>query len=59
MSTENLEYLALASRTYREAKAMRDRMIRAARKDGATLRSLAEVTGLTPQGVKLICERSP
>jgi hypothetical protein len=54
---ENLEQLAIASRASREAKAIRDTLIIRARQDGATLRTLAEVTGLTPQGVKLICDK--
>lgn len=54
---ENLEYLALASLSVGEAIAIRDRLLLRCRQDGHSLRVLAEASGLSPQGVKLILDR--
>ena len=42
---------ALVSRTAAEERSERDRIIRIARREGATLRALAEATGLSPQTI--------
>ncbi len=46
---------ALASRRAAEELAARDRIVRIARREGATLRSLAEATGLSRQTIANIC----
>jgi hypothetical protein len=46
---------ALASRRAAEELAVRDRIVRIARREGATLRSLAEATGLSRQTIANIC----
>jgi hypothetical protein len=47
---------ALASRRAADELAARDRIVRIARHEGATLRSLAEATGLSPQTIANICK---
>lgn len=53
----NLESLSVASLVAREAIGVRDQLIRLARDEGATLRQIARVAQLSPQGVKLICDK--
>ena len=47
---------ALASRRAAEELVARDRIVRIARHEGATLRSLAEATGLSRQTIANICK---
>lgn len=54
---ENLEYLAESSLSVGEALAVRDRWLIRCRQDGYSLRVLADAAGMSPQGVKLICDR--
>lgn len=54
---DNLEYLAQASLSVGEALAIRDHWLMICRQDGYSLRVLADAAGMSPQGVKLICDR--
>lgn len=47
--------VALLSRRAAEEQSDRDRVIRIARREGATLRALAEATGLSRQTIANIC----
>ncbi len=47
---------ALAARRAAEELAARDRIVRIARGEGATLRALAEATGLSRQTIANICK---
>lgn len=47
---------ALAARRASDELATRDRIVRIARREGATLRALAEATGLSPQTIANICK---
>jgi hypothetical protein len=47
---------ALAARRAADELATRDRIVRIARHEGATLRALAEATGLSPQTISNICK---
>lgn len=56
MKTE--DSLRIASSLVGEAIAVRDQLICRLRQDGASLRTIATLAGMTPQGVKLICDRA-
>ena len=49
---------ALLSRRAAEELSDRDRVIRIARREGATLRSLADATGLSRQTISNICAKA-
>jgi hypothetical protein len=46
----------MASRNAREALARRNRLIRAGREAGLSLRTLAVAAGLTAEGIRHICQ---
>ena len=49
---------ALLSRSAADEQSERDRVIRIARREGATLRTLADATGLSRQTIANICRAS-
>lgn len=57
-STEKLHEVQRVSTTARAVVTERDRLIRAARADGASWTELSDASGLSRSGVRRVCERS-
>lgn len=59
MDPDTARRIRRGARKLAEGQAERDDAIRQAKAEGATLREIAAVAGLSPMGVKKIVDRSP